>query len=226
MPMTSGGALSITDMNTLDGFDSDVQLSAMQVKALIDRARRLKSQQFGVARPPGAATRPGRADHEVITLRHPVPVLADLITMSEGAGLPLHHIAFCCTGDASSPLAQSLMFAGTALGMDVRLAAPAKFWPTDGAIARAHHLAAANRAGLLITTSSLRAAANAHFLVTVPFRGQATTTVTEAAALAGRPPALRPLSEEQSMNGLWVLEAVLAGWLGAPGLDLVESARA
>jgi hypothetical protein len=205
-------------LTALDAFDSPVNLSRSGLAALLDRARNLKQHQPGLTLPPAASGRAIEVQDPVIALRHPVHVLADLLTMSERAALPLERIAFCCTGDGSSAIVQSLMLAGTALGMDVRIAAPARHWPADAAVATAHQLAAASQAGLLITANNARGAEGAHFLVAAPY-GQraAVTTLTETAALAGRPPTLRPLSEEQEVNRLWVLDAVLADWLAAPG---------
>lgn len=195
-----------------------VELRETQLRDLIDRTRALKQHRPALPLPPLTPIRPSRHDEGVIALRHPVHALADLLTMKERSGLPWERIAFCCTGDGSSGITESLMLAGTALGMDVRISAPARFWPAEDVIARAHHLAASTRAGLMITPNLARGAEGAHFLVDVPFdRRQVTTTITETSVLANRPPAIRPLAEEQSVNRLWVLEAVLADWLAEPG---------
>lgn len=214
MPTTVGDAVDGCElvMSGLDAFDSAVELTRVQLRDLLNRAGTMKHPGAGWALPVGAQD-PHPVDREVIALQHPVHVLADLITMSERAGLPLERIAFCCTGDGASALTPSLMLAGTALGMDVRIAAPAKYAPAEGAVARAHHLAAASRAGLLITTNSARAAEGAHFVINVPYGRHVSSAITETSALATRPPAPRPLTEEQDVNRLWVLEAVLADWL-------------
>lgn len=214
MPTTVGDAGDVCElaMSSLDAFDSAVELTRVQLRELLARAATMKHPGVGWALP-AATPGPDPIDREVIPLQHPVHVLADLITMGERAALPLEQIAFCCTGDGSSALTQSLMLAGTALGMDVRIAAPAKYSPAEGAVAKAHHLAAASRAGLLITTNNARAAEGAHFVINVPYGRHVSTTITETSALAYGAPAPRPLSEEQEVNRLWVLEAVLADWL-------------
>lgn len=213
-------------MTGLDAFDSAVELKASQLSELIDRARKLK-HSLPPEGPPGLLSGvPEPRVDAVLALQHPVHVLADLLAMRERSGLPWEQIAFCCTGDGSSALAQSLMLAGTALGMDVRIAAPARYWPTDGAVAKAHHLAAASRAGLLITANAVRGTDGAHFLVAVPFGpGQVASTISETARLAHRPLPVRALSEEQAANRLWVLEAVLADWLATPGWTWSRSAQ-
>ena len=212
-------------MSNGEAFGSLVELRGTQLRDLLDRTRSLKQHGPALPLPPVAPMRPRRSDEGVIALRHPVHALADLLTMKERSGLPWEQIAFCCSGDGSSAVTESLMLAGTALGMDVRVSAPARFWPAEEAIARAHHLAASTRAGLVITPNHARGAEGAHFLVDVPFdQRQVTTTIAETAALANRPPAFRPLAEEQSVNRLWVLEAVLADWLAAPGSPWSRSA--
>ena len=213
-------------VSNLEVFGSVVELSRAQLRDLIDRTRTLKRHQPVLPLPPVPPIRLGRSDEEVIALRHPVQVLADLLTMRERAGLPWEHLAFCCTGDGSSAVTESLMLAGTALGMDVRITAPARFWPAEDVVARAHRLAASSRAGLVITANNARGADGAHFIVGVPFdQRQVTTTISETAALAYRPPPFRPLAEEQAVNRLWVLEAVLADWLSAPGSTWSRSAE-
>lgn len=211
-------------MTGLEAFDSPVDLTGVQLRELISRVLVLKHPSSASPVPAVKDEQEAHAGRELVALRHPVHVIADLVTMSERAALPVNEIAFCCTGDASSPLAQSLLFAGTALGMDVRIAAPAKFWPDDATVATAHHLAASNRAGLLITTNNARAAEGAHFFITVPFGRHVSTTITETSALVSRPPATHPLSEEQDANRLWVLEAVLADWLSEAGSTWSRSA--
>jgi hypothetical protein len=213
-------------MSEVENFGSVVQLRGTQLRDLLDRTRSLKQHTPALPLPPVTPIRPSRSEEEVIALRHPVHALADLLTMKERSALPWEQIAFCCTGDGSSTVTESLMLAGTALGMDVRIAAPARFSPAEDVVGRAHHLAASTRAGLLITANSARGAQGVHFLVGVPFdQRQVTTTITETAALAHRPPTFRPLAEEQAVNRLWVLEAVLADWLAQPDPTWSQAAQ-
>lgn len=80
---------------------------------------------------------------------HPTQVLADLLTMEEFGEKPLSDLSFCYAGDARFNMGNSLLIAGTQMGMDVRIAAPRALWPNDDLVARMRRLA--QRTGALIT---------------------------------------------------------------------------
>lgn len=192
-----------------------VALSRSQLLELIGRARELKTRMPSFVLPPLVTGTPSSADDVVVDLPQPIDVLADLLTMTEKTGLPLNRIAFCCVGDGSSNLAGSLLLVGTALGMDVRLATPLKFWPSDLLIARGNELAATHQGHLTVTTSTSRGADGANFVVAVPYPGRGTATrLTEYGSSAA---AADSLARERALNRLWVMDAVLADWLkGSP----------
>ncbi|HZN56083.1 MAG TPA: ornithine carbamoyltransferase [Candidatus Polarisedimenticolaceae bacterium] len=82
---------------------------------------------------------------------HPTQILADLMTMEEHADKPLAEVAFCYLGDARNNMGNSLLLGGSAMGMDVRLAAPESLWPDESVVARARKLASASGARTTLT---------------------------------------------------------------------------
>lgn len=192
-----------------------VDLSRTQVVDLLERARGLKHKVPGFALPP-LTHAADRTSDGVVRLQRPVDALADLLTMSDRSGLPLEDIAFCLVGDGSSGIAESLLLAGTLLGMDVRVATSQRYWPSDFTIEKANQLAAAHQGQLMVTPSTSRGIQGADFVVaTSPARRTMRTTITEVGqdGLVGV-----SLAREQALNRLWVLDAVLVSWLElAPG---------
>ncbi len=55
---------------------------------------------------------------------HPTQSLCDMLTMREHTHKPDHEIAFAYIGDAHNNVANSLLIAGTMMGMDVRMVSP------------------------------------------------------------------------------------------------------
>lgn len=194
---------------------ASVDLSDSQILDLIDRARALKRRQPGFVRLPLTLRRRTGTESVHIDLVHPVHVLADLLTMSEHSERPFEQIAFCCVGDGSADLMASMLLAGAALGMDVRIAALETSWPT-ATIAAARKLAATSGARLLITSDTRRGTAGADFVVTIPRAQSVATTVIRPGdatdALSG---STWSWAHEQALNRAWVMDAVLADWLGA-----------
>lgn len=97
---------------------------------------------------------------------HPTQVLADFMTMREHSDKPLHNISFCFLGDCRFNMANSLMLGGCTVGMDVRLAGPTAYLPTDDVTAIAHQLAAKSGAKLTITDNALEAIQGVDFIYT------------------------------------------------------------
>ena len=97
---------------------------------------------------------------------HPTQVLADVLTMQEHSGKPLHQISYCYLGDARNNMGNSLMVGGCKLGMDVRLCAPEHLWPEKGLVATCHSLAAQTGARLTLTESVAEGVAGVDFLYT------------------------------------------------------------
>ncbi|HEX7733982.1 MAG TPA: ornithine carbamoyltransferase [Ktedonobacteraceae bacterium] len=82
---------------------------------------------------------------------HPTQALADLLTMREHAEKPLNEISFCFLGDTGFNVCDSLTIGGIKLGMDVRLAGPAEYWPSPERIAQFEALASTTGARLMMT---------------------------------------------------------------------------
>jgi ornithine carbamoyltransferase len=97
---------------------------------------------------------------------HPTQVLADLMTIEEFADKPLREVALCYLGDARFNMGHSLLIGGAMMGMDIRIGAPRELWPQPEWLQRAHELAEASGARLLVEASPRRAVDGADFLYT------------------------------------------------------------
>jgi ornithine carbamoyltransferase len=97
---------------------------------------------------------------------HPTQMLADMLTMREHAGKPLHDIAYCYVGDARFNTGNSLMITGAMLGMDVRICAPRELWPETGLVETALFLTEESKGRLLFTEDVGVAVKGADFLYT------------------------------------------------------------
>jgi ornithine carbamoyltransferase len=53
-------------------------------------------------------------------------MLADVLTMTDHRGTDVAGISYCFLGDGRGNIARSLLVTGALLGMDVRIAAPAR----------------------------------------------------------------------------------------------------
>jgi ornithine carbamoyltransferase len=71
---------------------------------------------------------------------HPTQMLADMLTMIEHTEKPMRQISYAYVGDARFNMGNSLTVTGLLLGMDVRIAAPHKLWPSEAVIAEARKL--------------------------------------------------------------------------------------
>lgn len=95
---------------------------------------------------------------------HPCQALADLQTIRENKG-DLRGISLAYIGDGNN-VAHSLMFGGTKMGLDVRVACPAGFEPLPQVTERAMELAAGSGGGLKVTNDVAAAATGADALYT------------------------------------------------------------
>lgn len=82
---------------------------------------------------------------------HPTQLLADIMTMREHAGKPLHEIRYAFVGDARFNMGNSLLITGALLGMDVRIVAPPALWPRKEIMAQAMDLSEATGARITMT---------------------------------------------------------------------------
>jgi hypothetical protein len=201
----------------LTGFRNTVRLSRSQLLGVLERARNLKARQPGAESSLTyvAGTDP---DDVVVELQRPVEVLAYLLTMKERSGLRWERISFCCVGDGSSDIVASLMLTGALLGMDVRIVASGAAVPTDAVSDAAHDLAARHHGSLLVTADRERALRDARFVVSIPYTQGVAPTLAESLGSDDPAAPLCNLVEEESVNRVHVMEAVLAEWLtGGPG---------
>jgi ornithine carbamoyltransferase len=82
---------------------------------------------------------------------HPTQTLCDVLTMVEHSSKPLSDIAYCYLGDAQFNMGNSLMVMGCKLGMDVRLCAPERLWPTQELVMTCKRIADETGARLTLT---------------------------------------------------------------------------
>ncbi|MGW2563561.1 ornithine carbamoyltransferase [Streptomyces sp. NPDC001514] len=97
---------------------------------------------------------------------HPTQMLADVLTMTEHSDKPLTGIAFAYLGDARFNMGNSYLVTGALLGMDVRIVAPAAYWPADEIVAAAREAAAASGARIALTEDIAEGVAGADFVAT------------------------------------------------------------
>jgi ornithine carbamoyltransferase len=97
---------------------------------------------------------------------HPTQMLADVLTMTEHCPKPLTDIAFAFVGDGRNNVANSLLLVGAKLGMDVRIGAPEKLWPSEEHVKMCHEFAATSGARITITDDPRRAVLGVDFIYT------------------------------------------------------------
>jgi ornithine carbamoyltransferase len=95
---------------------------------------------------------------------HPCQALADLLTIRDEFG-SFDGRVLTYFGDGNN-VAHSLLLAGAAVGLGVRVAHPDGYAPDAGIVARARTLAAAHGSEITVTTDPGAAAAGAHALYT------------------------------------------------------------
>lgn len=97
---------------------------------------------------------------------HPTQMLADVLTMTEHCPKPLTEIAFAFVGDGRNNVANSLLLVGAKLGMDVRIGAPEKLWPSDEHVKLCRDFAEASGARITITDDPREAVSGVDFIYT------------------------------------------------------------
>ncbi|WP_405665959.1 ornithine carbamoyltransferase [Streptomyces sp. NBC_01166] len=97
---------------------------------------------------------------------HPTQMLADVLTMTEHSAKPLEEITFAYLGDARFNMGNSYLITGALLGMDVRIVAPAAYWPAPEIVDRANKLAESSGARITLTEDVTEGVLGADFVVT------------------------------------------------------------
>ncbi|MET9666081.1 ornithine carbamoyltransferase [Streptomyces sp. NPDC006475] len=97
---------------------------------------------------------------------HPTQMLADVLTMVEHSGKPLGEIAYAYLGDARFNMGNSYLVTGALLGMDVRIAAPRAYWPSDEVVTRARAAAESSGARITLTEDVAEGVRGADFVAT------------------------------------------------------------
>lgn len=97
---------------------------------------------------------------------HPTQMLADLLTMKENSKKPLNQIAYAYVGDARYNMGNSLLVAGTKMGMDVRIGAPRAFWPNGALVEQCRSIAKQTGARITLTEDAAAAVDQVDFIHT------------------------------------------------------------
>jgi ornithine carbamoyltransferase len=97
---------------------------------------------------------------------HPTQMLADLLTMQENSLKPLSQIAYAYVGDARYNMGNSLLVAGAKAGMDVRIGAPAVFWPNAELVAQCRDIARRTGAKITLTEDVFYAVKDVEYIHT------------------------------------------------------------
>ena len=97
---------------------------------------------------------------------HPTQMLADVLTMTEHCAKPIPDISFAFVGDGRNNVANSLLLVGAKLGMDVRIGAPKKLWPSEEHVKMCRDFAAESGARITITDDPERAVRGVDFIHT------------------------------------------------------------
>ncbi|PRX62598.1 ornithine carbamoyltransferase [Nonomuraea fuscirosea] len=98
---------------------------------------------------------------------HPTQTLADMLTMREHAGRPLHEVSFAYLGDARNNMGHSLLVTGAMFGMDTRVVAPRALWPDpESVLGPAERVAAGTGARITVTDDVTMGVKGVDFLYT------------------------------------------------------------
>ncbi|WP_069169289.1 ornithine carbamoyltransferase [Streptomyces griseus] len=97
---------------------------------------------------------------------HPTQMLADVLTMTEHSEKPLRETALAYLGDARFNMGNSYLVTGALLGLDVRIVAPASYWPAQAVVDRAHKLAESSGARITLTEDVSEGVRGADFVAT------------------------------------------------------------
>jgi ornithine carbamoyltransferase len=97
---------------------------------------------------------------------HPTQMLADVLTMTEHCPKPLTDIAFAFVGDGRNNVANSLLLVAAKLGMDVRIGAPEKLWPSEEHVKLCDEAAAESGARITIIDNPEQAVIGVDFIYT------------------------------------------------------------
>jgi ornithine carbamoyltransferase len=96
---------------------------------------------------------------------HPCQLLADLLTIKEHKG-ELKGLTLAYLGDAANNMANSYLLACATAGMNVRIAGPEGYLPSDAVVAAAKERAAETGGSVLVTTDAAAALAGADVVAT------------------------------------------------------------
>lgn len=97
---------------------------------------------------------------------HPTQILADFLTMTEYANMPLNLLSFAYLGDARNNMANSLLVGGAKMGMDVRIVGPKSLQPDSQLVAQCQEIAKETGATITITDDVKEGVEGCDFLYT------------------------------------------------------------
>jgi ornithine carbamoyltransferase len=141
-------------------------------------------------------------------LAHPCQALADLQTIRAHKG-GLSGLTLAYLGDGNN-MAHSLMLAGTAAGMRVRVAAPAGYQPIEHIVSRANAIGESTGGVATVTDDPLEAATDADVLYTDVWASMGQEEQAERRALVFSPYALDERAVEAARDDVVVLHCLPA----------------
>ncbi len=97
---------------------------------------------------------------------HPTQMLCDMLTMREHSTKHDREISFAYLGDARNNVANSLLVAGSMMGMDVRIVAPERLWNPEDVVKAAVGIAGSTGARVTHTSDVAEGVAGVDFVYT------------------------------------------------------------
>ena len=139
---------------------------------------------------------------------HPCQALADLLTVRDAFGT-FEGRVLTYVGDGNN-VAHSLLLAGAAVGLGIRIAHPDGYAPDEGVVARARVLASVHGSEITVTTDARAAASGAHALYTDVWASMGQESESAARAQVFAPYALGPGLVELAADDAIVLHCLPA----------------
>ena len=154
---------------------------------------------------------------------HPCQALADLLTIRDEFG-SFEGRVLTYVGDGNN-VAHSLLLAGAAVGLGVRVAHPDGYAPDTAVVARAEELARIHGSEVTVTTDAAGAAAGAHVLYTDVWASMGQESESDARAAVFAPYALDATLVDLAASDAIVLHCLPAHRGEEIAADVIDGPR-
>ena len=154
---------------------------------------------------------------------HPCQALADLLTIRDEFG-SFEGRVLTYVGDGNN-VAHSLLLAGAAVGLGVRVAHPDGYAPDTAVVARAEELARIHGSEVTVTTDAAAAAAGAHVLYTDVWASMGQESESDARAAVFAPYALDATLVDLAASDAIVLHCLPAHRGEEIAADVIDGPR-